>query len=119
MKIVNQMKSIHLPNLYIYLYLKFLNTLSKCTHYKKKTIPLPSYGLGFCGVYINSSIMDEEARVKYVPYQIEGQIIPIQHHQIKFGISNSNFGVKFCLKLLSYTFSYNSLCFHLHNDEFT
>lgn len=32
------------------------------------------------GVYINSSVMDEGALLKYVPYKIEGHVNPAQLH---------------------------------------
>ena len=45
-------------------------------------------GLRFCGVCVNSSIVDEGVAVKRkkkIPYKIEGQFIPIRLHQINSG----------------------------------
>ena len=44
-----------------------------------------SLWLGICGIHINSSIVDEGAQAKKVPYNIENQSIPIQHPWTSMG----------------------------------
>ena len=40
----------------------------------------PSKWLGIHGIYVNSSIMDEEFQRKNNPFKIKGQFIPILLH---------------------------------------
>jgi hypothetical protein len=38
---------------------------------------MEKYKLGYCGVYVKSSIMDESVtRMNKTPYKVDGQLIP-------------------------------------------
>ena len=71
-------------------------------------------GLGIHGVYVNSSIVNEGALVKNVPYKVEGWSNPIQHHQTN-SKSQTLFPELVCPRIAIYRLQSTSLHFHLHN----